>query len=107
LVPSLRDWLTRKQKETRRGRAELRLAERAALWNSKPENRHLPSWWEWAAIRLLARKKDWTAGQRKMMRQASRYHFMRSALLVLGTKSDYEAMTEAAGRESREVTLSQ
>ena len=28
LVPSLRDWLTRKQKETRRGRAELRLAER-------------------------------------------------------------------------------
>ncbi len=31
LVPSLREWLTRKQKETRRGRAELRLAERAGL----------------------------------------------------------------------------
>src|SRR5262249_55013775 len=30
LVPSLRDWLTRKQKETRRGRAELLLADRAA-----------------------------------------------------------------------------
>jgi hypothetical protein len=30
LVHSLRDWLTRKQKETRRGRAELRLTERAA-----------------------------------------------------------------------------
>ena len=29
LVPSLRDWLTRKQKETRRGRAELLLADRA------------------------------------------------------------------------------
>ena len=29
LVHSLRDWLTRKQRETRRGRAELRLAERA------------------------------------------------------------------------------
>src|SRR5262249_5452545 len=43
LVPSIRDWLTRKQRETRRGRAELRLAERAALWNTKPENRHLPS----------------------------------------------------------------
>src|SRR5262249_52704415 len=38
LVHSLRDWLTRKQRETRRGRAELRLAERAALWNNKPEN---------------------------------------------------------------------
>ena len=34
-----------------RGRAELRLAERAALWNAKPENRHLPSVLEWANIR--------------------------------------------------------
>jgi hypothetical protein len=42
LVPSLRDWLTRKQKETRRGRAELLLADRAAVWNAKPENRQLP-----------------------------------------------------------------
>ncbi len=60
LVHSLRDWLTRKQRETRRGRAELRLAERASLWNAKPENRHLPSALEWANIRLLTRKKDWT-----------------------------------------------
>ena len=42
LVHSLRYWLTRKQRETRRGRAELRLAERAASWNAKPEKRHLP-----------------------------------------------------------------
>ena len=57
LVHSLRDWLTRKQRETRRGRAELRLAERSALWNAKPENRHLPSVLEWANIRLLTRKQ--------------------------------------------------
>ena len=31
LIPSLRDWLTEKQRETRRGRAELKLAERLAL----------------------------------------------------------------------------
>src|SRR6185295_10115684 len=37
LVHSLRVWLTRKQKETSRGRAELRLAERSATWNAKPE----------------------------------------------------------------------
>jgi hypothetical protein len=55
LVHSLRDWLTRKQRETRRGRAELRLAERAAVWDAKPENRHLPSILEWGAIRLLTR----------------------------------------------------
>ena len=30
LVPSIREWLTRKQRETRRGRAELRLAERSS-----------------------------------------------------------------------------
>ena len=39
LVPSLREWLTRKQKENRRGRAEMRLAERAGVWNAKPERR--------------------------------------------------------------------
>ncbi len=35
LVHALREWLTRKQRETRRGRAELLLAERAALWSSQ------------------------------------------------------------------------
>ena len=47
LVHSLRDWLTRKQKETRRGRAELLLADRAAVWNARPENRQLPSLLQW------------------------------------------------------------
>src|SRR5262249_22954812 len=61
LVPVLRAWLTRRQKETWRGRAELRLAERAALWNTRPHNSHLPAWWEWANIRLLTRKNGWTA----------------------------------------------
>jgi len=61
LVPSLREWFTRKQKQTRRGRAELRLAERAAQWNAKPENRRLPAWWEFLNIRLLAPKRYWTA----------------------------------------------
>ena len=36
LVPSLRDWLTRKQKETRRGRAELLLADRAGVLECSP-----------------------------------------------------------------------
>jgi formylglycine-generating enzyme required for sulfatase activity/tRNA A-37 threonylcarbamoyl transferase component Bud32 len=83
LVPSLREWLTRKQRETRRGRAELRLADRAALWQSKPENRHLPSVWEWLNIRLLTRKKDWTPPQRKMMRKAGRLHAVRGVALAV------------------------
>jgi formylglycine-generating enzyme required for sulfatase activity len=74
LVLSLREWLTRKQKETRRGRAELRLADRAALWQTKQESRHLPAAWEWLNIRLFTRKRDWTGPQRKMMQRAARYY---------------------------------
>src|SRR5262249_38058068 len=83
LVPSLRDWLTRKQKETRRGRAELLLADRAAVWNARPENRQLPSLPQWLGIRLLTRKKDWTPPQRRLMRRAGRYHAVRGTLVVL------------------------
>ena len=77
LVPSLRDWLTRKQKETRRGRAELLLADRAAVWNARPESRQLPSLWQWLSIRWLTAKKTWPSPQRKMMRTATRYHAVR------------------------------
>jgi len=80
LVHSLRGWLTRKQRETRRGRAELRLAERSSLWNAKPENRHLPSALEWANIRLLTQKKNWNDPQRKMMKRAGRVHGVRGVL---------------------------
>jgi hypothetical protein len=82
LVHSLRDWLTRKQRETRRGRAELRLAERSAAWNAKPENRHLPSALEWANIRLLTRKKDWTDPQRRMMRKVEGRNLFRVGLIL-------------------------
>ncbi len=82
LVPSLRDWLTRKQKETRRGRAELRLADRAALWKEKRENRHLPSLWEFLNIRLLTDRKKWSEPQRKMMRRAGRFHGIRTGIVA-------------------------
>ncbi len=92
LVPSLQDWLTRKQKETRRGRAELRLAELSELWDAKRENRRLPSLLEWANIRLLTRNKDWTGPQAKMMKRAGFVHGMQGvgttaalvALLLFG-----------------------
>jgi serine/threonine protein kinase/formylglycine-generating enzyme required for sulfatase activity len=84
LIPSLRNWLTRKQRETRRGRAELRLAERAAAWTDKPEKRNLPGWWEWTRIRLHTRRRGWTPAQRRMMRRANRHYALRGALLALG-----------------------
>ena len=83
LVPSLRDWLTRRQRETRRGRAELRLEERSASWNNKPENHNLPSALEWVKIRLLTRKRQWTDPQHKMMTRAGRVHGLRTLGLVM------------------------
>jgi serine/threonine protein kinase/formylglycine-generating enzyme required for sulfatase activity len=83
LVPSLRDWLTRKQKETRRGRAELLLADRSAVWNARPENRQLPSLVQWLTIRCWTRKTNWTPPQKKMMARARKYHALRGTALWL------------------------
>ena len=83
LVSSLRGWLTRKQKETRRGRAELLLADRAAVWNARPENRQLPSLWQWLQLKWLTPRKNWTPPQRKMMQKAGRYYVSRGILLTM------------------------
>jgi len=83
LVPALRQWLTKRQKETPVGRAELRLAERAALWNARPERRQLPSLTEWLQIRLLTRHSQWTANQRRMMRAAARQHLAITVVIGL------------------------
>jgi serine/threonine protein kinase/formylglycine-generating enzyme required for sulfatase activity len=82
LIHSLHAWLTQKQRETRRGRAELRLAERAALWSAKPENRYLPSVLEWANIRLMTQKRVWTATELRMMKRAWRFHGLRAIVLA-------------------------
>ena len=37
---------------------------------------------EWANIRLLTKKKDWTEPQRKMMRRAGRVHGVRGVLTL-------------------------
>jgi formylglycine-generating enzyme required for sulfatase activity len=96
LVPALRDWLTQKQRETRRGRAELRLATRAALWCAAPEKRHLPSWREWVGIRLWTHRRNWSPAQRRMMRAADRHHLLHSwtrlFVLVLIGWASFEAI---------------
>ena len=77
LVHSLRDWLARSQKQSWRGRTRLLLAEQAALWNSKPQHRYLPSTVEWASILLLTRRGAWSSPQQRMMNRADRYHVVR------------------------------
>lgn len=84
LVPALREWLTRKQRETRKGRAEMLLTEQAEIWNVRPANRQLPSFWQWANIRLATDKQSWTVRQKKMMRKAGRQHIIRIAVIACG-----------------------
>lgn len=83
LVPSLREWLTQKKRETHRGRAELRLADRSELWNARREKNQLPSGWETLNIACLTARRNWTTGQRRMMKAATRLHLRRLSTLVL------------------------
>lgn len=106
LVPSLRSWLTRKQRETRRGRTELCLAESAALWKSRPGRGALPTVGEWLYIHLLTRHSAWSPAERVLMRQANRFHFRRllattvAACLVLALLGwgAYQIHGQARGR---------
>ncbi len=84
LVPSLRDWLTRKQRETRKERTEILLAERTSLWTAKPQNRHLPSLGEHLSIRWLTDSRKRSEPERRMLDQAARVHGSRVGLALVG-----------------------
>jgi formylglycine-generating enzyme required for sulfatase activity len=83
LVPSLREWLTRKQRQTWRGRCELRLAEQAAIWNSVPQPRNLPGWIDWISFLIATNPRQRTSAERRMLEVAGRRHPIR-ILATLG-----------------------
>ncbi len=82
LVPSLRDWLARKQKETRRGRAELRLEELSRAWRASHKPWDLPSVWQTLSIFALTDARRWTADDWKLMGAATRRTLLRVLLNV-------------------------
>jgi serine/threonine protein kinase/formylglycine-generating enzyme required for sulfatase activity len=98
LVRSLREWLTRKEKETRRGRADLLLEDRATVWNARPENRQLPGPIQWLQIRRLTKSAHWTEPQARMMHVAGRYHALRAFAGVLAVALLGVIGFEARGR---------
>ena len=53
LVPSIRQWLTRKQKETRKGRAELRVQELSRLWSATKDGKYLLNFLEVLYFRTI------------------------------------------------------
>jgi serine/threonine protein kinase/formylglycine-generating enzyme required for sulfatase activity len=74
LVQPLRTWLSRKQRETRRGRAELLLTEHTDLWVSKSERRILPGFLQWLSIVLWTKHSSWNVSQREMIRATTIRH---------------------------------
>ncbi len=101
VIPSLREWLTSKQRETRKGRAELKLAERASFWIAKREDRQLPTLIEWLRIRWLTDSAVWTEAQRALMQRAVRVHGIsagRSLLVILLVVTGIQQWTSSSAR---------
>jgi serine/threonine protein kinase len=74
LVPALREWLSRKQKETPEGRAGLLLEDCANLWGSRQRDRPLPTLEQWKEILSYTPETTWTERQRQMLEAANAYH---------------------------------
>ena len=105
LVQPLRDWLTSKQKTSRRGRAELCLAERAAIWSPKGESRLLPSVWEWASIHALTAYQDWSPSQLMMMSQMNRFVAGRAVMWAIIVAALAGIFWEVNGRRRSQVLM--
>ncbi len=82
LVPPLREWLTRKQRATWRGRAEIRLAERAAQWSRYRQDRFLPSPLEYVRIVLGVSPRHRRPEEHALMRAATRHYAARVGVLL-------------------------
>ena len=74
LVPSLRSWLSEKQRSTLKGRAEICLADRASLWGKNQEKKQLPTLLEYTQIKILTKEDRWDRPERLMMKAAKRFH---------------------------------
>ena len=107
LVPSIREWLSRRQQGTWRGRCELRLEDRARLWAARPEQKQLPSLWETVQITLGTRSLNWSAQQQQMMNHSLYWHGKRLAFLgvlllsvLIGSSMWHAASLESQRRQS-------
>jgi eukaryotic-like serine/threonine-protein kinase len=105
LVPPLRQWLTRKQRETRRGRAELELASITSLWRDHPAARRLPSPFEWLLILGLTKRRAWTDDERRMMHAASRHYLVRAACALLFVCTLFYVLNRVRSREGALAAL--
>jgi serine/threonine protein kinase/formylglycine-generating enzyme required for sulfatase activity len=84
LVPALREWLTRKQKETWRGRARLLLEERTAQWARTEKRRSLPSLLEYLFMALGVPRSRRKLPERALLHAAARHYGLICAVMLGG-----------------------
>ena len=82
LVSPMREWLTRSESQSIRGRARLRLRELSQYWKSTRDNRFLPNILEYLRMLVLTRSANRNADESKLMSAATRFHGARSAVVV-------------------------
>ena len=98
LVPSLREWIYRKQLEHWRGRAERRLEERSAQWRDQHDRRFLPSPLEYLAILFGVPRHRRTETQQSLMHAATKHYLRMGLLLLIALVSLTWATWEVHGR---------
>ncbi len=110
LVSSVRSWIDRKQHETARGRAELRLEERSQWWEARREIRFLPSFLEAISIWWHTAASSWTPSQKSMMVASRNYYgrvicswFLLAMAVLLGGLWTWRQF-DSAGRLALEKT---
>jgi formylglycine-generating enzyme required for sulfatase activity len=107
LIRPVRQWLERKQRSTRAGRARLRLEAITAAWLERPGRRLLPSPLECLGILWHTRPGRWSVDERRLMRATAGHYLTRGAAtvavvaaLAIGAKTWWE-------REQRRTKLTQ
>ena len=95
LVPGLRVWMHMKQASTLRGRAGIRLTERAAEYARRKSSHAAPGVGEWLWYRCLTKPAGWSDAERKFMARGVR----KAALTCMGGI----ALTVAGGFGLREI----
>ncbi len=97
MVPALRDWLTRKQQTTRRGRAKLTLESKTKYWiASKKDANVLPGPLTCLSCCVCVPRQRRTEDEQRLLRAASRKHAIRligtvaTILMIIGLTIAYD-----------------
>ncbi|MEM7785080.1 MAG: SUMF1/EgtB/PvdO family nonheme iron enzyme, partial [Planctomycetota bacterium] len=83
LVSPVREWINLKERETRQGRARLRLAELTDQWTANQETRFLPSPFEYAQIRTSLKPSLLTDEEQKLVSVADGFYLTRTIIVSL------------------------